>query len=311
MTAPIVFKPVYQQRVWGGRRLETDLHRTLPPGEVIGESWEIVDRPEAQSVVSDGPLAGMMLHDLWMQRREEVFGPSAPATPRYPVLAKILDCRETLSVQVHPPAGIAEQLKGEPKTEMWYLLDADAGASLYAGFHRGASREAFETALQTGAVESLLHRVKVRKGDAMFIPSGRCHAIGGGCLIVEIQQNSDTTYRVFDWNRVGLDGKPRALHIAESLASLDFSDVEPALAQPAGGRIVSCEHFTVDLWSLDAPREDREPAGSVFAVVEGRVRCAGRDFQRGDFFLLPAAMRSRVIEPLERGASVLRSVALG
>jgi mannose-6-phosphate isomerase len=245
-----------------------------------------------------------------------VFGPAAPDAPRYPVLAKILDCRETLSVQVHPPASIAPKLKGEPKTEMWYLLDADEGASLYAGFQPGASRAAFEAALQTGAVEPLLHRVEVRKGDVMFIPSGRCHAIGGGCFIIEIQQNSDTTYRVFDWNRAGLDGKPRALHIAESLASMDFDDVQPALARPAlarpaGDRIVDCEHFTVDLWHLDAPREDGEPAGSVFAVTEGRVRCAGRTFKRGDFFLLPASMRSRILEPLESGASVLRSLALG
>lgn len=310
MNTPIVFQPIYQQRVWGGRRLETDLHRTLPPGEVIGESWEIVDREEAQSVVSEGPLAGKTLHDLWTQHREEVFGPSAPDTPRYPVLAKILDCRETLSVQVHPPASIAAQLKGEPKTEMWYLLDADEHASLYAGFRRGASREAFDAALQTGAVEPLLHRVSVRKGDVMFIPSGRCHAIGGGCFIIEIQQNSDTTYRVFDWNRAGLDGKPRALHIAESLASMDFGDIEPPLAQPAGDRIVSCEHFAVDLWHLDAPREDREPVGSVFTVTDGRVRCAGREFHCGDFFLLPASMKIRLLEPLVPGTVVLRSVAL-
>ena len=308
---PITFSPIYQKRVWGGRRLESDLGRQLPPGEVIGESWEIVDREEARSVVREGPFEGRTLHDLWSAHREEIFGPDAPDTARYPVLAKILDCRETLSVQVHPPAGIAARLKGEPKTEMWYLLDADERASLYAGFKPGVSRPVFEEALKSGAVEPLLHRLEVRRGDVMFIPSGRCHAIGGGCFIIEIQQNSDTTYRVFDWNRVGLDGKPRALHVAESLASMDFADVELALTRAQGERVVTCEHFTVDLWHLDAPREDTEAAGSVFVVTDGRVSCAGRSFQRGDFFLLPASMEGRVVEPVGGAASVLRAVALG
>jgi mannose-6-phosphate isomerase len=306
---PITFIPIYQERVWGGRRLETELRRPLPANAVIGESWEMVDRQEAQSVVSGGPYAGKSLHDLWNHHRLEIFGEGAPDTPRYPVLAKILDCRETLSVQVHPPASVAARLGGEPKTEMWYLLDADADASLYAGFQDGVTQEAFQAALEAGHVEPLLHHLPVGRGDAMFIPSGRCHAIGAGCLIIEIQQNSDTTYRVFDWNRVGLDGKPRALHIEESLASMDFSDVRPSLAAVEGETVVGCEHFTVDVWRLGAARRDSEPVGSFMAVIEGCVSCAGCEFRRGDCFLLPASSAERELIPVNGPASVLRAVA--
>src|SRR5688572_1894607 len=215
------FRPLYMERVWGGRRIENQLGRSLPPGLPIGESWELVDRDDAQSVVDVGDHAGMSLHQLWTEYRETVFG-AVPDSPRFPLLAKILDARETLSVQVHPPASVAPELNGEPKTEMWYLLEAEPGAELFAGFRRGVDRQQFESALANGDVAELLHRIPVQAGDTLFIPSGRCHAIGAGCLIVEIQQNSDTTYRVFDWNRTGLDGKPRQLHVAESLRSIDF-----------------------------------------------------------------------------------------
>jgi mannose-6-phosphate isomerase len=137
---------------------------------------------------------------------------------------------------------------------MWYVLDATPDAALFAGFRRGTTRAQFERALADGSVGELLHRIPVQAGDAIFIPSGRCHAIGAGCTLVEIQQNSDTTYRAFDWNRPGLDGKPRALHIAESLRSMDFNDHEPALAAPNGESIVTCDLFRIERWKLDAPR---------------------------------------------------------
>src|SRR5688572_30715456 len=298
------FRPLYMERVWGGRRLENRLGRALPAGAVIGESWELVDREDAQSVVDRGEHAGMTLHQLWTDHREAVFGKVAD-TPRFPLLAKILDARETLSVQVHPPASVAPELGGEPKTEMWYLLEAEEGAELFAGFRQGTNRAAFESALANGDVASLLHRIPVRAGDTLFIPSGRCHAIGAGCLIVEIQQNSDTTYRVFDWNRPGLDGKPRALHIAESLRSIDFQDYEPGLV-PRGEAIV-CDAFRVEAQALDGPREERGRQGVIYTVLEGKVRCGGREFARGSFFLLPATAEDRTLEPMIAGTKVLRS----
>jgi mannose-6-phosphate isomerase len=295
------------ERVWGGRRIETKLGKQLPASVPIGESWELVDRDEAQSVVAAGELAGKTLHELWTKMREPVFGAGLPDSPRFPLLAKILDARETLSVQVHPPAHKAVELKGEPKTEMWYLLDAEPGAELFAGFRKGTTRAEFERALGEGRAAELLHRIPVTAGDAMFIPSGRCHAIGAGCLIVELQQNSDTTYRVFDWNRTGLDGKPRALHVAESLASIDFTDYEPALARMNHETVVSCPEFCVERWHLTSQGIEQAATGVIFTVLSGEVRCAGGVFKRGDFFLLPAACKDRSLSPVGSSCSVLRT----
>ncbi len=306
-TAPLSFRPLFMERVWGGHRLAEMPGKHAPGGAPIGESWELVDREDAQSVVGRGPLAGATLHELWTKFRGEVFGVRVPDSPRFPLLAKILDAQETLSVQVHPPAEIAASLKGEPKTEMWYLLDAAKGAELFAGFRRGTTREEFERALGEGRVADLLHRVPVRAGDAMFIPSGRCHAIGAGCLIVEIQQNSDTTYRVFDWNRTGLDGKPRALHVAESLASIDFADHEPALAKMDGETVAACAEFRVERWSLSAPRADASADGVIFTVLSGAVECAGERFETGQFFILPATATNRTLSPSAPGTAVLRT----
>jgi mannose-6-phosphate isomerase len=295
------------ERVWGGSRLAEMPGKDAPAGAPIGESWELVDRPDAQSVVARGPFIGTTLHDLWTVFRKDVFGTAVPDSPRFPLLAKILDAQETLSVQVHPPARLAEELKGEPKTEMWYLLDAARDAELFAGFRRGTTRADFEQALAKGNVADLLHRVPVRAGDAMFIPSGRCHAIGAGCLIVEIQQNSDTTYRVFDWNRTGLDGKPRALHVAESLASIDFEDHEPALAKSGTETVASCAEFHVEHWPLPSPRADTSADGVIFTVLSGTVECGGEQFGQGQFFILPAQATDRTLIPTTQEASVLRT----
>lgn len=321
---PLTFKPLYKHRIWGGRLLEGKLGRDLPPETLIGESWELVDRADDQSVVDEGPHAGVSLHDLWTKHRAAVFGPTAPDTPRFPLLAKILDAREKLSVQVHPPTHVAAQMNAErggtptnsnppiaePKTEMWYLLDAAPEADLFVGFRKGTTRESFEAALKTGECAQLLHRIPVQRGDFIFIPSGRCHAIGAGCFIIEIQQNSDTTFRVFDWNRVDAAGKPRELHISESLASMDFDDHEPALGQANGETLVSCEHFRVDQWQLTGTRRDDEPTGSIFTIIDGSVRCGGREFHRGDFFLLPASATDRDLTAITPAATLLRSVAV-
>ncbi len=304
---PLSFRPLFMERVWGGHLLAEMPGKGAPGGVPIGESWEIVDREDAQSVVARGPFIGTTLHELWTVFRKDVFGARVPDSPRFPLLAKILDAQDTLSVQVHPPAHKAAELGGEPKTEMWYLLDAAKGAELFAGFRRGTTRASFEHALKDGRVAELLHRVPVSAGDAMFIPSGRCHAIGAGCLIVEMQQNSDTTYRVFDWNRTGLDGKPRALHIAESLASIDFRDQEPALAKPGGETIVSCPEFHTERWQLAAPRADASTDGVIFTVLSGGVKCVGEEFVRGQFFILPATARDRMLTPIAADTSVLRT----
>jgi len=297
------------ERVWGGRKLETLFGKPLPGGAVIGEAWELVDREEAQSVVHCGLLRGATLNELWTQKRELVFGTRyAGMTGRFPLLFKLLDAAEKLSVQVHPPTAVAPALKGESKTEMWYVLEAEEGADIFAGLKAGTTREQFEKALETGRCSSLLHRIPTHAGDCIFIPSGRVHAIGGGNLIVEVQQNSDTTYRVFDWNRTGLDGKPRALHVAESIRSIDFDDYEPELQRPEGDPLVKCDYFQIERWTLDAPQE-AAPAGD-FAVVtclSGQVTCAGESFGPGQFFLIPATLEDRTIAAAASGTTVLRT----
>lgn len=306
-TQPLVFEPLFMERLWGGRRLATLFGKRLPPTARIGESWEIVDRADAQSVVHEGPLQGRTLNDLWTRHREEIFGAGLPATPRFPLLFKLLDAQERLSVQVHPRPENAAQLGGEPKTEMWFILDALLESDLYAGLKRGVTRADFELARREGRVADLIHHIPVKAGDAIFIPSGRIHAIGSGNVIFEVQQNSDTTYRVFDWNRVDQKGRPRALHVEESLQSIRFEDFEPALVPDGRELLVECEFFRVEKWPLQAPRAAGHGTAATFCVTAGAIECCGRRFERGDFFLVPASLTGAGIRPLDESACVLRT----
>jgi mannose-6-phosphate isomerase len=307
LTQPITFEPIFQERIWGGRRLESDYGKKLPPNVPIGESWEIVDRSEAQSVVRDGPLRGRSLHELWTDHRHEIFGDIEDAR-RFPLLVKLLDAQEKLSLQVHPPAHIADSLGGEPKTEFWYIAAATPDAELFVGLRESSGRDRFERALKTGDAAEHVHRVRVKRGDAMFLPSGRLHAIGAGNLIVEIQQNSDTTYRVFDWNRTDSAGKPRDLHIDESLQAIDFDDREPSLVEASGEKLVEHSLFTVEKWDVTREREIA-PRGQ-FAIVfciSGRVECCGTTITPGEFVLVPAELRERKVRPAAENTSILRT----
>lgn len=288
----IRLRPVYQQRVWGGRELERLYGRTLPlDGLPYGESWEVVDRLEAQSIVDGGLFDGLSLHELWTEHRVSIFGERAPKVERFPLLLKILDARDDLSIQVHPPASIAAEMRGEPKSEMWYISDANPGASLAVGVQPGVTRESFEAALELGSAADCVHRLPVVAGDYIYIPSGRLHAIGGGLVIFEIQQNSDTTYRVFDWNRVGLDGKPRDLHVVESLRCIDFTDTQPVVSHAAEGVIVRCDYFTTEYRTAAANARialGRKGEFSILALVQGAAHVGGRGIKPGDHCLVPA-----------------------
>jgi mannose-6-phosphate isomerase len=305
-TQPLVFEPIFVERVWGGRKLETVYGKSLPPETRIGESWEIVDRPEAQSVVRNGPLRGRTLHELWTGHRREIFGELTDA-PRFPLLVKLLDAAQKLSIQVHPPLEIAGELGGETKTEFWYIADADPQAELYVGLREDSGRAEFEKALQDGTVADHVHRIAVKTGDAMFLPSGRVHAIGGGNLIVEIQQNSDTTYRVFDWNRLGTDGRPRELHIEDSLRCINFDDCQPTLTKEKGETLVRHPLFDVQKWDLESEREAARPDSfAIIFCLSGRISCAGLPVKPGEFFLIPSSLRDRVLKPLSAGTALLR-----
>ena len=310
MLYPLTFHPIFKERVWGGRNLERLYQKNLPMGAPIGESWEISDRPGDVSVVANGPLAGKNLHWLMENHARELLGNAKPAAGnRFPLLCKILDAREKLSLQVHPPANKAAALGGEPKTEMWFIADAAPGAELFAGLERGVTRTQFEKKIQAGEVAECFHRIPVQAGDAMFLPSGRVHAIGAGLVLFEIQQNSDTTYRVFDWNRVGLDSKPRELHVVQSLASIDFSDFEPKLVETkfaVDGKIqrrVLVNHplFIVEAWQLKSGESGslKPKKLQIVAVTGGRVEinsgAISMSLAAGQFCLIPANLKGTEI----------------
>ena len=302
------------ERIWGGRRLESEFGKKLPLDKRVGESWEISDRSEAQSVVASGRFRGKTLHELWTKHRKEIFGESpktareSRALPdRFPLLVKLLDATETLSLQVHPSAKIAKDLGGEPKTEFWYVAAAAPEAKLFVGLSQPTTAQVFEESIKNGTIEKDVWKIDVKAGDAMFLPAGRFHAVGAGCLLVEIQQNSDTTYRVFDWNRVDDFGKPRQLHVEQALASIDFDDVQPSLVQPEGELLVRDPLFEVQKWKLDSPRQII--SGGQFAIIcclTGSVRCAGLNFKPGEFFLVPAELENRQAKPVADRTSILR-----
>jgi len=303
----LTFQPLYMERIWGGRKLQTHFGRKLPSKNPIGESWELVDREDIQSVVSEAEFQGVSLHELWMRHRQEIFG-DGYAYPRFPILVKILDASDVVSVQVHPPAHPTDELFAEPKTELWYFVAAEEGAGIYVGLKSGTNKKDFESALASGVVADLLHRIPSRQDSFIFIPSGRLHAIGAGNVIFEIQQNSDTTYRVFDWNRLGLDGKPRAIHVEQSLRCIDFGDFEPTLGQWENETLVACDYFRVHRWSLDqARRANAEPKFAIFQVVTGEVSFGARRFRRGDLFLVPAQSHLSPVTPLNGMATILRT----
>jgi mannose-6-phosphate isomerase len=304
MLYPLTFTPIFKERVWGGRKLAELYGKALPSGVPIGESWEITDRPEGVSVIANGPLAGKTLRWLMEHHADELLGDAQPAAGgRFPLLVKLLDAREKLSLQVHPPTARAAALRGEPKTEMWHFADCDPGADIYVGLKRGVTRAEFERRIGDGTVAECFHRIEVRRGDTMFLPSGRVHALGAGSVLFEIQQNSDTTYRVFDWNRAGLDGKPRELHVAQALESIDFADVEPGLVPARDGALVQHELFYVSLRPFASGATMTLTAGlQVLGVVRGAMEVTGGGesvtVHAGGFCVVPASLRGAQIRAL-------------
>ena len=315
MLYPLVFKPVFQERIWGGRNIERLYGKPLPQNVRIGESWEICDRADVQSEIANGPLAGKTLHWLMEHHAKDVLSHAQALHGRFPLLVKILDAEEKLSLQVHPPAQKAPALGGEQKTEMWYITKADADSKLYVGLRKGATREEFERKIRDGSVADCFHRVAVKSGDAMFLPSGRVHAIGAGLVIFEIQQNSDTTYRVFDWNRVDSSGKPRQLHVKESLECIDFDDFEPETVR---ADLPEAEQANVHIQTLvEDPLFDVEvvtivPPGKIdygmraphiVAGIEGTTTIHHKSepvtLKPGQFCLVPACLENLKIEARE------------
>jgi len=277
---PLVFTPVYKDYIWGGNRITAAYGRTGTP-TVCAESWEISAHPDGESVVASGPFEGRGLAELAREYGRTLLGTRAPDPARFPLLFKLIDARDRLSVQVHPNNENAQHTGGEPKTEMWVVLDRTPGASLYAGLTESASPAALRAALADGTAAEQLVQLEVEPGQALFIPGGLVHAIGAGCLIYEVQQNSNTTYRLFDWNRTDADGKPRPLHIDESFKTIDWSLPAPQMAEPVPSDtdgtnrwsdVISCDFFTLRKLELAAPQKVAAD-GTTFHVLFATSGC--------------------------------------
>ncbi len=309
MLPPLVFTPYLRQRIWGGTRLRDRLGRTLPDDHPYGESWELSALPEHDSIVADGPLAGTPLSRLWRTHRDELIGDQPPpyGGARFPLLIKWLDCTALLSVQVHPDDAGAQRLIGEPcgKEEAWVFLEATPGCRAYFGVKAGTTPEEFARRMENGTVEQCLNTIHPRPGDVIHVPPGSVHALGSGQLLLEIEQPSDATFRVFDWNRPGPDGRPRPLHRSEALACIDWRRQAPPSLSPEtwtslpacvqGATLVRTESFCVHRVRAETPFEapfpGRMAAWVVFdgaGALEWEGGAAQRTFHLGDTVLVPA-----------------------
>jgi mannose-6-phosphate isomerase len=295
-----VFSPIYRRYLWGGRRFAAAFGRELPSGHDFAESWELVDRGEDQSVVASGPLVGETLGSLVRTYGERLLGAHASHTA-FPLLFKFLDANQVLSVQVHPDDARASRLSppDRGKTEAWYVIDAEPGSRIYAGLREGVEPSDLAAAIRAGDCEAALHSFEPRPGDCVFIPAGTVHAIGAGLLVAEIQQSSDVTYRLFDWNRVGQDGRPRPLHVeagVEAVTRLGPVDSvrRQATSDPAVTRLVTCEYFVLDEVSpVGSWRIGGDGRLHVLAVLKGSVNLpnawSSRAAGPGGCVLLPAS----------------------
>jgi mannose-6-phosphate isomerase len=314
---PLRFRPVYRDYLWGGRKFGEILGRSLEPGVIYAESWEVADLDEGQSVVEKGPLGGVSLHQLVVQRGEELLGRHHPQS-RFPLLLKYLDATMRLSVQVHPDDALAARMRlpGPGKSEAWVVLHADPGSTIWAGFSRPVDRRTLERAVRAGDVEPLLHRFEPDLGDCLFLPAGTIHALGEGLLVAEIQQNSNNTFRLFDWNRLGRDGKPRELHIEQALEAVDYGQgaVEPQRPRPTDRahveQLVRCDKFVLDRWELSSPQTaGGDQRCHILSVLRGSVTVehdpSDRPLERGRTVLLPAAMGPVRLSPEAGAAAVL------
>lgn len=292
---PLKFKPIFKERIWGGQNLKTFFGKDIPADTPIGESWELADLPEDKSEIVNGPLAGITIDEVIEQYGVEITG-IENYQPPFPLLIKILDAQDVLSVQVHPDAQTCQRTgKGDPKTECWYIIDAAEGAVIYKGLKPGVMKDQFAAAIEAGTTEELLERIEVKVGQCHFLPSGTAHAIGAGLLIAEIQQPSDTTYRVFDWNRLDGSGKGRQLHVEDALESIHFDPSGDNLSVETIGRLVESSEFNIDkghqakgcevLLSMGKMKVLMILTGAGFITASETDKV---DFAKGDTLLIPA-----------------------
>lgn len=301
---PIKLKPAFKDYLWGGTRLRDDFGKDCD-FDKIAESWELSCHKDGNSVVADGEFAGLTLAQYIEKEGKSVLGTNCEKFENFPILIKLIDAKDNLSVQVHPNNEYAQRVEGEyGKTEMWYVVDCDEGASLLYGFKHNITKEEFRERIENNTLLEVTNSVPVKKGDVFFIEAGTLHAIGKGILIAEIQQNSNTTYRIYDYGRVGADGKPRQLHIDKAV---DVTNLCPAKPYPQsepvdmGGwtkkRLAKCEYFTVDVISVDtsaALEADKSSFVNILVLDGGCVLSSeGNDaveLKKGDSVFIPAGL---------------------
>ena len=309
---PLRFHPILRQYIWGGKRLGRSLGKPVAPDETCAESWEICDHGDDQSVVAFGPLAGTTLGQLVQQRGDTLLGRHHPQR-RFPLLLKFLDAAEMLSVQVHPHDAMAAKLDPPDlgKTEAWVVLESGPEGMIYAGLKPGVDRDTLAEAAGRGNCDQCLHAFHPSPGDCILLQAGTVHTFGGDVLVAEIQQSSDATFRLFDWNRLGPDGNPRQLHVEQALEAVDFQR-GPVLPQkplpterPQVSRLVECEPFVLDRWEFDSPLSaGGDGRCHVLAVLAGAVQIE-RDpsetaLSQGGTALLPAGLGPVRLSPQGR-----------
>jgi mannose-6-phosphate isomerase len=310
---PLKFEPLLKEKVWGGNRLVTDYHKKGDPLLKYGESWELSAVSDNLSVVSNGFLAGNNIEEIIEVYMGDLTGDAVfeKFGNEFPVLIKLIEAREDLSIQVHPGNAIArERHKAYGKTEMWYILKSEENSKIYTGFRDNITKEKYLDALGAGELAGLINVENPSAGDAFFTPAGRIHAIGAGILMAEIQQTSDITYRIYDWNRTGNNGNPRELHTDLALDVIDFttSGESKIVKEPVLNRtinLVSCEFFTTNVIDFNEPViKDYNLFDSfmIYICVEGEfmIRWDGKSEPviKGETVLLPAMIKDIVLEPL-------------
>lgn len=315
-TIPFICNPIFRTKPWGGRALADLFNKPLPSDDPVGESWELVSLPESDSIVRGGPMAGTALSTLVEQWGSDLTGDAKLADGRFPLLIKFLDARDHLSVQVHPKPTTDSGWEVGIKHEAWYVLQADPGAQMFIDFKEGVEPTDVQAAAGTPAFKDLMHARLAQVGDCFYLPSGTVHALGAGLVVAEVQTPSDITYRFYDWDRVGLDGQPRELHLEDALANTRYDVQNAEICQPKAGvtnelgeglRVAACHAFTMDHYRCVPDTHGPLTAGEMRiwivlngggAIDEGPEAC---EFRHGDTLLIPAASSARVLidEPTE------------
>ncbi len=316
---PLLLQPIYKDYLWGGSRIPEKFNRDLKPG-IYAESWEVSDRPEGMSIITNGKHKDQSLQELIAVLGSDLIGTVAE-TEVFPLLIKLIDAKQRLSVQVHPNDKQAAKYGGEAKTEMWYVLDAEPESKVFAGLTSGTNKKTFEEALENEQLENVLQSIKAIPGECIYIPGGLVHAIGEGCLLLEIQQNSNTTYRVYDWGRVDTNGLPRELHVKNAMQVINWRDKPTAGQKPKRiesdnanikWEILDCPFFKIKRFDLNETEIIKYDNSSFHALftIKGTLAIEGNGTvihsTQGMSCLLPAALDEYTLIPLTDDTSIIQ-----